>query len=103
MQALLPDLCQVWRVGATTPEPLAVTNAPQRWRNLVVPAVYLVGSTLYLCGESSDWNDVQSIELRYVPVPPAFTALTDLFLLPDFAGLCSSRKPRRSARCAWKD
>lgn len=83
MQALLVDLCQLWRTDCTTPEPLRVTTAQQRWN--FGPAVYQVGSTLYLSGDSCAWSDAQSIEIRYVPLAPAFTALTDLFLLPDQA------------------
>lgn len=84
MQALLPDLCQYWTTDGCGPFPLRVTTAQGRWSS-GIPAVYQVGSTLYLCGESGDWSDVQSLELRYVPIAPAFTALTDLFLLPDQA------------------
>jgi hypothetical protein len=84
MQALLPDLSQYWTADGCGPRPLTVTNAQQRW-NGCGPAVYAVGSTLYLCGRSTDWTDVRSLELRYVPIAPAFTALADLFLLPDHA------------------
>lgn len=85
MRALLPDLCQWWQTGSEQPSPLSVTNAQRRFDSTGAPAVYTIGETLYLCGSSSDWSDVASLELRYVPVTPAFTALTDLFLLPDHA------------------
>jgi hypothetical protein len=43
------------------------------------------GGKLYLAGEADDWRDVASIDLRYIPIAPEFTALTDLFLVPDTA------------------
>ena len=46
---------------------------------------YVLNQTLYLMGTQQDWTDVQSIDFRYVPEPPALTALTDYFLLPDAA------------------
>lgn len=58
--------------------------APHRW-----PAAYLLGNSLFLLGNSEDWNLVGSIDLRYVPIPPAFgatgSALDEFFLLPDTA------------------
>jgi hypothetical protein len=52
--------------------------APNGW-----PAAYVFNQTLFLCGGAADWQDVDGIELHYVPIPPAFVARTDLFLLPD--------------------
>lgn len=46
---------------------------------------YLLNGSLYLMGSRIDWNNVQGIELTYVPIPPAFVARTDYFLLPDTA------------------
>lgn len=46
---------------------------------------YLLNGSLYLMGGRNDWNNVQGIELAYVPIPPAFVARTDFFLLPDTA------------------
>lgn len=51
-------------------------------------AAYVRGSQLFLCGNRMEWQSVESIELLYVPVPPSFTARTDLFLLPDTALPC---------------
>jgi hypothetical protein len=85
MQALLPDLCQLWPTGSTRPEPLTVTSAQRRFSPENTPAIYTVGQTLYLCGVSGDWADVASLELRYTPIAPVFTGLTDVFLLPDHA------------------
>jgi len=45
----------------------------------------VLGQTLYLAGTAVDWSDVVSLDLRYVPIPPALTATTDYFLLPDTA------------------
>lgn len=85
MQTLLPDLCQAWAQGATQPEPLTVTSAQRRFSPENFPAVYTVGQTLYLCGSSSDWAEFASLELRYTPIAPVFTGLTDLFLIQDHA------------------
>lgn len=49
------------------------------------PAAWVEGESLFLCGRATDWTDVTSIDVRYVPIAPAFTALTDYFLLPDSA------------------
>lgn len=46
---------------------------------------YLLNGSLYLMGGRQDWCNVQGIELTYVPIPPAFVARTDYFLLPDTA------------------
>jgi hypothetical protein len=52
--------------------------SPNGW-----PAAYVLNQTLFLCGSAADWQDVAGIELHYVPIPPAFVARTDYFLLPD--------------------
>jgi hypothetical protein len=85
MQALLPDLCQVWPSGATQPEPLTVTSAQRRFSPENFPAIYTIGQTMYLCGTSADWAEFASLELRYTPIAPVFTGLTDLFLIQDHA------------------
>lgn len=46
---------------------------------------YIMGGKLFLIGEMETWNGVASIDLRYVPIAPALTALTDLLLLDDTA------------------
>jgi hypothetical protein len=67
-------------------EPLHICAADQRFNPPRTPAVYVLGQSLYLTGQSNDgWQDVASIALRYTPIAPAFTALTDTFLLPDHA------------------
>lgn len=48
-------------------------------------AAYVMGGQLFLVGNDADWENVLSIELRYVPIPPAFAAMTDVCLLPDTA------------------
>ena len=85
MQALLPDSCQWWQASSPNPFPLRVISADKRWLSWCAPTVYTIGRNLYLNGSSVEWANVQSLELRYVPVAPAFTSLADLFLLPDYA------------------
>ena len=46
---------------------------------------YMMGGKLFLIGDTQIWGGVASIDVRFVPIAPAFTALADLFLLPDTA------------------
>lgn len=46
---------------------------------------YILGGKLFLIGATDVWGGVASIDLRYVPIAPALTALTDLLLLDDTA------------------
>lgn len=71
--------------GAT---PLTLVSEAMRYAPPRRPAAYVRGSQLYLIGARSEWDGVESIDLTYVPVPPSFTARTDLFLLPDTAMPC---------------
>lgn len=65
--------------------PLWITTYARRFISPRQPAVYFANQQLFLCGSEQDWSDVTGIELQYVPVAPAFTALTDYFLTPDSA------------------
>lgn len=73
-------------------ETLWLVSEASRYNAARWPAAYLRGSQLHLIGQRADWQPVESIELSYVPVPPAFTARTDLFLLPDTALPCVAAK-----------
>lgn len=66
-------------------EALELTTYGKRYHARSSPAAYIVSGSLYLCGDENDWTDVQSIELRYAPIAPVFTALTEYFLVPDAA------------------
>ncbi len=66
-------------------EPLNFVSQGRRYCPPAWPAVYTVGPNLFFCGRVADWEDAASLELDYVPIAPAFTALTDYFLLPDAA------------------
>lgn len=68
--------------------PLCVTSFRERYDPARFPAVYQTGEEVRFCGETSDWEDVASLEVRYAPVAPLFTALTDYFLVPDAAKPC---------------
>lgn len=48
-------------------------------------AAYVLNNELFLCGGEGDWLTATALDLRYVPVPPALTATTDYFLVPDSA------------------
>lgn len=56
------------------------------------PAVYTLGTDLFLCGSTMDWTGILGLDIRYSPIPPAFgataTTLQELFLLPDSAYDC---------------
>lgn len=47
------------------------------------PSVYTLGNELYLCGDADSWIAGLTIDLRYVPIPPAFTALRDYVFVPN--------------------
>ena len=70
---------------AATPNvmPLTIVDYKERMRAWGVYAAYCMNNALYFIGFQSDWQTVQSVDIRYVPIPPAFTALTDAFVLPD--------------------
>ncbi len=64
--------------------PYAMRHSPAPF-----PSCYQLGNSLYLRGYTADWSGVQSLDIRYAPVPPMFStganALSEYFLLPDFA------------------
>lgn len=72
-----------WRTGGI--EPLDFVSRTQRDDPTRWPAVYSIGNTLYFCGRQCDWQDVEQLEIEYVPVAPRFAAVSDYFLLPDAA------------------
>lgn len=65
--------------------PFVLTDYAHRYEPEGQYAGYVMAGQLFLCGTSLTWQDVASIELRYVPEPPALTARTDYLLLPDNA------------------
>lgn len=68
---------------------LWLVDEKNRWSPKHRPAAYVQNNTLYLIGNRAEWQYVESIELKYVPIPPAFAARTDYFLLPDTAIPCA--------------
>ena len=46
---------------------------------------YIQGGKLFLIGEQQIWSGVESIDVRYLPIIPAFTRLTDFVFLGDRA------------------
>jgi hypothetical protein len=75
--------------------PLAIR--PYRGRYLWGPTYtcWLENEQLFLAGTMQDWVDLVSIDLRLVPVPGDFVAMTDYLLLPDLA------RPAMIAEAAW--
>jgi hypothetical protein len=66
-------------------EALELTTYGKRYHSRSTPAAYIVSGSLFLCGDQDDWDRRPSIELRYAPIAPVFTALTEYFLVPDAA------------------
>jgi hypothetical protein len=46
---------------------------------------YVEGGLLFLNGTKEDWRGTSSVEVPYVPIPPALSRLDSLFLVPDSA------------------
>ena len=65
--------------------PVSLVDYQSRFEGHSSFPVYVMGNELFLVGGEEEWADAVSIDLRYVPVPPALTALTSTFLLPDHA------------------
>lgn len=71
-------------------------------------AGYLQGQLLYLLGQTAQWLTQESIDLRYVPIPPLFptdgTALAAYFLLPDttYQAMVAHGKARAAEYAATK-
>lgn len=67
----------------TTPFPIVPPGHRFQTRG---PAGYIMGRELFLIGERVCYQGARSIELRFVPIPPAVDqSREDLFLLPDEA------------------
>jgi hypothetical protein len=64
---------------------LTFTTFRRRFDPPCFPAVWQSGETVFLCGSNGDWQDITSLEVLYTPIAPAFSRLTDYFLLPDSA------------------
>lgn len=72
--------------------PLTLVPNGMRYRSFRGPAAHVRGGQLFLVGGRAEWENAESIELSYVPIPTAFAARTDLFLLPDSAvGVIAAR------------
>lgn len=69
----------------TDASPLTLISYDARFDARAPFACYELNGQLFLVGEEADWTGVTSLDLRYVPIAPALTALTDTFLLPDSA------------------
>lgn len=72
-------------IAGTVIGEITLTTYAERFDAAGYYPVYLLNRELYLVGCATDWNGIGSIDLRYVPDTPQFTALTDYFLLPQHA------------------
>ena len=68
--------------------PLTIVDYSLRLRTRAVYSCWITDNTLFQIGTDSDWEDVGSFDVQYVAEPTSFTALTDLFTLPDSARPC---------------
>lgn len=71
--------------GSTDYCELTLTDFASRNDALGDYCAHIAGRELFLQGDSTDWDSVESIDLRYVPEPPRLAQLSDYFLLPDHA------------------
>lgn len=74
----------VWYTDGSS-DRLDIVDRQRRFGVGNVPAVYIDSGHVFLVGQTQDWIGVTSLCIRYAPNAPAFTALTDVFLLPDHA------------------
>lgn len=88
------------RYADGTTDPLTVTSYAQR--DEAGLAIYQMGESVQFTGDADDWSEVASIEVRYTPIAPAFTALTDPFLVPDAArsAIVANAAAFMALRCA---
>lgn len=64
-------------------EDLTIVGFKARYEPRAEYAVRIENGQLWLVGVKEDWEGVASLDLRFVPIPPELTAVTDTFLLPD--------------------
>jgi len=62
-----------------------IVDRSRRFDPFTVPTIVIDNQQVYPVGDTQDWYDIQSVAIRYVPIAPVFTSLTDTFLLPDHA------------------
>lgn len=71
------------RAGDALGVEFKIVDYAQRTTPPHFPSGYILTGQLFLCGETEDWADYVSIDLRYIPLPANLTALTSAFTLPD--------------------
>lgn len=75
----------VRRTGDGCSYPCDLTLYGQRYVTRSRWSAYEQGGSLFLAGGRSDWAGVQSLDLRYCPIPPALTATSDIVFLDEQA------------------
>ncbi len=65
--------------------PLTIVDRSNRQNAWGLYPCWTDNTSLYLIGQANDWQNVASIDIRYVPEPEDLTQLTDEFILPDSA------------------
>lgn len=71
--------------GWNDTDQLTIVDYSQRFGPKGLYSAYLQNNQLFFIGQLCDWNGIQSVDVRYIPIPGEFQALTDTFLLTDDA------------------
>ena len=71
--------------GAPNKMPLSFCDYSERFLPRGEYCAYIQNNAIFFVGDMSDWAQVSSIDIRYVPLPGVFGSLMDTFILPDSA------------------
>lgn len=74
--------------GETGVDDLEIRPYRQRMSKGMRHTTWLEGGALFLGGQRDTWKDVDSIDIRFVPIAPDIATLLDVLLLPDSASPC---------------
>lgn len=67
------------------PRPLTMLAPIDRHQPARSYGVYVQGQELFLCAPMTQWQQVQRLEIPYLPIAPAISSADDYLLLPDAA------------------
>lgn len=74
-----------------SPLPLDLTTHSGRANDRGLPQAFVMNDELFFSGAERHWRQATSVDLRYVPIPPAVLKDTDAFLFADAASVLVSR------------
>lgn len=67
------------------PRPLTMLSPIDRHQPARSYGVYVQGQELFLCAPMTQWQNVQRLEIPYLPIAPDISSADDYLLLPDAA------------------